>query len=137
MRWQALRILYNPIRVQGIGRSHGPMRPTFPRFDLEDSPLRGDAEARDSNSAHWVVSGRVQGVGFRWFVQQAARRRRMLGDVRNLADGRVEIRVSGAADQIAELLSEVRQGPPGARVEGVENLVPDPGLTLGDFEVRF
>ena len=84
-----------------------------------------------------MISGRVQGVGFRWFVQQAARRCRLLGDVRNLADGRVEIRVSGASDQIAELLSEVRQGPPGARVEGVENLVPDPGLTLEDFEVRF
>jgi len=85
----------------------------------------------------WRVVGRVQGVGFRWFVQQAARRRRMLGDVRNLADGRVEIRVSGASDQVAKLLCEVRQGPPGARVEGVENLVPDPGLTFGDFEVRF
>ncbi len=84
-----------------------------------------------------MVSGQVQGVGFRWFVQQAARRRGVPGDVRNLADGRVEIRVSGAADQIAALLSEVRQGPPGARVEGVENLVPDPDLTLEDFEVRF
>ena len=100
-------------------------------------PLQGDGQAADRTSAHWVVSGRVQGVGFRWFVQQAARRRRVLGDVRNLADGRVEIRVSGAADQMAELLSEVRQGPPGARVEGVENLVPDPDLTLEDFEVRF
>ena len=61
----------------------------------------------------------------------------MPGDVRNLADGRVEIRVSGAADQIAELEAEVRQGPPGARVEGVENLDPDPDLTFGEFEVRF
>ncbi len=84
-----------------------------------------------------MVSGRVQGVGFRWFVQQAARRRGVLGHVRNLADGRVEIRVRGAAEQIAELLAEVRQGPPGARVEDVENLVPDPGLTLEEFEVRF
>ena len=79
----------------------------------------------------------MQGVGIRWCVQQAARRRGELGHVRNLADGRVEIRVSGAADRITELLFEVRQGPPGARVEGVEILVPDPDLTLGDFEVRF
>ena len=84
-----------------------------------------------------MVSGRVQGVGFRWFVQQSARRHRVLGDVRNLTDGRVEIRISGATDQIAELLSEVRQGPPGARVDDVDNLVPDPELTFEDFEVRF
>ena len=99
--------------------------------------MSGEATARHRTSARWVVSGRVQGVGFRWFVQQAARRRRVLGDVRNLADGRVEIRVSGATDQIAELLSEVRQGPPGARVEGIETLVPDSDVTLEDFEVRF
>ena len=105
--------------------------------DLEDPPLRGGAKTQDRTSAHWVISGRVQGVGFRWFVQQTARRRRVLGDVRNLTDGRVEIRVSGAADQIAELLSDVRQGPPGARVEDVENLLPDPDLTFEDFEVRF
>ncbi len=70
-------------------------------------------------------------------MQQAARRRSLPGDVRNLADGRVEIRVSGAAEQIAALLTEVRQGPPGARVEGVENLAPDPDSTYEQFEVRF
>ena len=107
------------------------------QLDREGSPLRGDAAAGERSSAHWLVSGRVQGVGFRWFVQQAARRCGVPGDVRNLADGRVEIRVSGAADRIAALLSEVRQGPPGARVEDVEDLVPDPDLTHDGFEVRF
>ncbi len=88
-------------------------------------------------TARWIVSGRVQGVGFRWFVRIAAQERRVTGGVRNLEDGRVEIQVSGESDRIAALLSAVRQGPPGARVDSVENLAADPDSALGGFEVRF
>lgn len=75
-----------------------------------------------------VVSGRVQGVGFRWFVREAARRHRLAGWVRNSADGNVELEVSGDDAGIRELLATIRQGPAGARVENVreENPAAEP-----------
>jgi acylphosphatase len=71
-----------------------------------------------------VVSGRVQGVGFRWFVREAARRHRLAGWVRNCADGSVELEVSGDQGGIRELLATIRDGPPGARVENVREESP-------------
>ena len=70
-------------------------------------------------------------------MRLAAQERRVTGGVRNLEDGRVEIHVSGESDRIAALLSAVRQGPPGARVDSVENLAADPDSALDDFELRF
>jgi acylphosphatase len=67
------------------------------------------------------VSGRVQGVGFRWFVRQAAGEAGGLtGRVRNLADGRVEVEVAGDGSQLEAFRARLRQGPPGARVTGLE-----------------
>jgi acylphosphatase len=67
------------------------------------------------------VSGRVQGVGFRWFARQAAREvGELAGRVRNLADGRVEIEVAGDEARLATFRALLRQGPPGARVAGLE-----------------
>jgi acylphosphatase len=67
------------------------------------------------------VSGRVQGVGFRWFARQAAREvGGLVGRVRNLADGRVEIEVAGDEARLATFRALLRQGPPGARVTGLE-----------------
>ena len=85
----------------------------------------------------WLVAGRVQGVGFRWFVQQAASRCGVEGDVRNLADGRVEIRARGSAAQLDNLLSEVRRGPGYARVDRVENADPQPVARVDGFGVRY
>ena len=65
-------------------------------------------------SIHLEVSGRVQGVGFRWFVVEEARRLKLSGWVRNRPDGKVEIAASGSADALAELESAVTDGPPGA-----------------------
>jgi len=66
------------------------------------------------------VSGRVQGVGFRWFVREQARRLGIRGDVRNLLDGRVEFRCRGPRADVERFLAAVRQGPPGSRVDGME-----------------
>jgi acylphosphatase len=66
-----------------------------------------------------LVSGRVQGVGFRFFVVQHARRLGLAGSVRNLADGRVEVRARGERAALELLLDQLRQGPRLSRVEGV------------------
>lgn len=94
------------------------------------------AATPERSAAHWLVAGRVQGVGFRWFVCQAAERLGVRGDVRNLRDGRVEIRVSGSTELVNALLDEVQRGPSGARVDGVEQLSPDLSIGFRDFGVR-
>lgn len=68
----------------------------------------------------------MQGVGFRYFTEAAARREGLHGLVRNLRDGRVEVEAEGEAEAIERLERALRQGPPGARVEtvDVEHLVP-------------
>ena len=67
----------------------------------------------------YIVSGRVQGVGFRYFTESAAARGGVDGWVRNLPDGRVEIRAEGEADAVDRFERQIRQGPPGARVDDV------------------
>lgn len=74
----------------------------------------------------YVISGRVQGVGFRFFTEEAARREGVHGWVRNLPDGRVEASAEGEADAVERFERAIRRGPRGARVEHVEieDLVP-------------
>jgi len=67
-----------------------------------------------------VVRGRVQGVGFRAFVEDEARERRLAGWVRNRRDGSVEAVFSGPAADVDAMLAAVRDGPPAARVDAVE-----------------
>ena len=68
----------------------------------------------------YVISGRVQGVGFRYFVQSVASRESIAGWVRNLDDGRVEAVAAGDAEAIKRFERAIRQGPPGARVDHVQ-----------------
>lgn len=74
----------------------------------------------------YVVSGRVQGVGFRWFTAEAAAREGLHGWVRNAADGRVEIRAEGDAEALERFERAISHGPSHARVERVE--VEEAGL---------
>ena len=67
----------------------------------------------------YLVRGRVQGVGFRYFTQAAAVRAGVGGWVRNNPDGTVEIAAAGEPDALARLEQEIRRGPPGARVDQV------------------
>jgi acylphosphatase len=78
-------------------------------------------------TVHLEVVGRVQGVGFRWFVRETARRVGLAGWVRNHDDGRFEIAATGTQTAIDELKSVARTGPPGAWVERVTEL-PTTGL---------
>jgi acylphosphatase len=70
-------------------------------------------------SRRFVISGRVQGVGFRWFAQEAAAREGATGWIRNLADGRVEALVEGESDAVTRVERALRAGPSGARVDDV------------------
>jgi acylphosphatase len=68
---------------------------------------------------HIVVRGRVQGVGYRAFVEAAARRRGLVGWVRNRRDGSVEAVFAGNPEAVRTMIDACRRGPPGARVAGI------------------
>jgi acylphosphatase len=67
-----------------------------------------------------LVSGRVQGVGFRWFIAEAAESLGLAGTVRNLPDGDVEIVAEGDSASIEDLVNIAREGPPSAVVLDVQ-----------------
>ena len=83
----------------------------------------------------FVVSGRVQGVGFRYFTQDTARREGVTGWVRNLPDGRVEALAEGDADAVMRLERALRIGPRGARVDRVYVDDEDPTGKYVSFSV--
>ena len=74
---------------------------------------------------HVRVTGVVQGVGFRWFVRERARRLGLSGWVRNRPDGSVEVAAEGDDEQIELLRRELHRGPMGASVDAVRDLSPD------------
>lgn len=84
----------------------------------------------------YTISGRVQGVGFRFFIEDAARREGLHGWVRNLPDGRVEIAAEGDVEAIDRFERHVRHGPPAARIERVEVDHEVPGSHTSGFSVR-
>jgi acylphosphatase len=83
-----------------------------------------------------LVSGRVQGVGFRFFTQAAAIREGLHGWVRNLPDGRVEISAEGEAEALDRFEHAVRHGPRGARVEDVESVETGASGKESGFSIR-
>ena len=70
-------------------------------------------------SRRYVIRGRVQGVGFRIFVQKAARKEGLDGQVLNRVDGSVEAVAVGGVEAIKRFEQALREGPPNARIEGV------------------
>jgi acylphosphatase len=66
---------------------------------------------------HFLIQGRVQGVGFRWYVQREAGKLDLRGWVRNTEEGEVEVVASGSPEELAELRASLRRGPRGARVD--------------------
>ena len=82
-----------------------------------------------------LVTGRVQGVGFRWFARSEAEALGLAGWVRNLAGGGVEVFAEGEPGALDALLLRLRRGPPAARVDGVA-AEEEPPLGLAGFDVR-
>ncbi len=70
--------------------------------------------------AHIIVQGRVQGVGFRWFVQEVAEKMYLVGDVKNLPDRSVEIHVAGSEEDVELFLARLRKGNHYSRVDKVQ-----------------
>ncbi|MGB8580479.1 MAG: acylphosphatase [Candidatus Sulfotelmatobacter sp.] len=83
-----------------------------------------------------VIRGRVQGVGFRWFVEREAHILGIAGWVRNNADGSVEVLAQGTRDQLFALRSRLREGPRAARVDAVEDSEAGPVAGLNSFRIE-
>lgn len=90
----------------------------------------------DTAGKHLLISGRVQGVGFRNFTQKEARKLGLRGWVRNLNDGRVEVVVRGAASDISRLIGALKQGPAMARVDYLEERDWEEEGPEAGFEIR-
>ncbi len=86
---------------------------------------------------HAVISGRVQGVAFRYFTERWASELGLTGWVRNRFDGRVEVVAEGKKDGLEALLTRLREGPRSAVVEDVDVVWEQPTGEFRDFRVTF
>ena len=97
-------------------------------MEVEDTAVR---------AYRWVISGRVQGVGFRWFVLRAAQRLGVRGWARNLWDGRVEVMGQGTLPMLHDFQKELQKGPLLSHVENVEKIEVTPEVdTFKSFEIN-
>jgi acylphosphatase len=87
---------------------------------------------------HFLVQGRVQGVGFRWFVHREASELELRGWVRNTEDGDVEVVAAGSAEDLDELRQSLRRGPRGSRVDRLieHHLDEKEAKNLGSFQIE-
>jgi acylphosphatase len=95
-----------------------------------------DKNLPDLKAKRFVVKGRVQGVGFRWFVEAEARTLDIAGWVRNNADGTVEVLAIGNREQLEMLRSRLQRGPRAARVDNVEESPVQPVPNMNTFRIE-
>jgi acylphosphatase len=93
--------------------------------------------ARPTSAAEILIEGRVQGVGYRNFVQRKAAQFGLAGYVMNLRDGSVRVRVEGVREAIEGLARELTKGPPLARVESLAVAWRPPTGRFSTFAVRY
>jgi len=96
-----------------------------------------DSARKDQAQLHALVTGRVQGVGFRWYVLQHARRLGLSGWVRNLVDGNVEILAEGPKRHLESLVESLRKGPSYSQVFSVDVSWDIPTGRYGGFDVTY
>ena len=84
----------------------------------------------------FLISGEVQGVGYRFFAQCAAARHQVLGHVRNLRDGSVEVVAEGSASAVEEFKKDLVTGPQWSRVERVEEISLEPTGLYASFRIE-
>lgn len=87
--------------------------------------------------ARILVSGRVQGVAYRAFTQDAASRMKLSGGVRNLDDGRVEVDVEGERRAVEAFVELLKTGPPMAQVDDLQVRWDTPTGQYKDFRIRY
>ncbi len=84
----------------------------------------------------FFISGEVQGVGYRFFAQRIAARHQVVGYVRNLADGRVEVLAEGSRDSIESFKNDLATGPQFSRVEHIEEVNAEPTGHYSTFRIE-
>jgi acylphosphatase len=84
----------------------------------------------------FIISGLVQGVGFRFFTQRAAARHQVRGYVRNLTDGRVETHAEGDEKSVENFKHDLIAGPTYSNVEHLEEIVLEPGKLYSSFRIE-
>lgn len=84
----------------------------------------------------FVIRGRVQGVGFRWWTRQTAAALGVVGAVENLPDGTVRVLARADSETMARFADKLRRGPPLARVERVEETSVELPTVLGSFTIE-
>ena len=89
-----------------------------------------------NQARRYTVRGRVQGVGFRWFVEAEAHKLQIAGWVRNTADGAVELLAIGTAAQLKALQGKLWQGPRAARVDDVDEREAEPVAGCTTFRIE-
>ncbi|MGA9039391.1 MAG: acylphosphatase [Terriglobales bacterium] len=89
-----------------------------------------------TQARRFLVRGRVQGVGFRWFVEREAHILGIAGWVRNNEDSSVEVLAMGSRDQLIGLRSRLQQGPRAARVDHIEESDAKPVSGLTTFRIE-
>jgi acylphosphatase len=90
----------------------------------------------DPASARIVVTGRVQGVGFRWSLAQVSEEHGVRGWVRNRPDGAVEALLQGPRSRVDEVIAWTRRGPPGALVTDAQVEMEPDAEPFPQFEIR-
>ena len=100
------------------------------------TPVR-PSDGQEKTGAEIFVSGRVQGVGYRFFVEALALEFGLEGFCRNLSDGRVEIKVEGDRNHIEELVRRLRKGPPRADVTDLQVSYRPSGGEFSSFSIRY
>ena len=84
----------------------------------------------------FIVRGRVQGVGFRWFVEREARTLSIAGWVRNNLDGTVEVLAMGSREQLNAMRARLEAGPRASRVDTVDEVPAEPVKNLKTFRIE-
>lgn len=84
----------------------------------------------------YIVRGRVQGVGFRWFVEREADSLGVTGWVRNNEDSTVEVLAMGSPEQLSALRRQLERGPRAARVDAVEVSVVEDAQQMSTFQIK-
>ncbi len=84
----------------------------------------------------FIISGLVQGVGFRFFTQRSAARHQVLGYVQNLPDGRVEVYAEGSEKAVTEMMHDLTAGPAYSKVEDIEEIVLEPNNLYTSFRIE-